>query len=53
MIVQLQFGHVIDCKIIIRENIEPRELICRKAWRRTCMGLPAWHSIQGSTSPAS
>lgn len=27
MIAQLQFGHVIDCKIIIRENIEPpREL---------------------------
>ncbi|MDS5937825.1 hypothetical protein RLF18_02630, partial [Streptococcus pneumoniae] len=34
MIGQLQFGHVIDCKIIIRENIEPpRELICRKALR--------------------
>lgn len=34
MIAQLQFGHVIDCKIIIRENIEPpRELICRKALR--------------------
>ena len=32
MIAQLQFGHVIDCKVIIRENTEPpRELIRRKA----------------------
>lgn len=38
MIVQLQFGHVIDCKINIRENIEPpRELICRKALQFTAV----------------
>ncbi len=55
MIAQLQFGHVIDCKVIIGENTEPpRQLIRRKAQEFGVMHgdcLCMAHSIQGSTSP--
>jgi len=56
MIVQLQFGHVIDCKIIIRENTEPsRELIHRKAQGFGAVHGDCLHGTRSkaSTSPAS